>query len=140
MNVGCRGWSGARGACSRGARARGAELVQGERDRGPVGGEADAEGPEHLPHWVVLDEAHYSLHHEGVAERAFAAEDKGLCLVTYKSSWVRPSVMSAIDVLVFARTTAAHEVAFLRSFLANPAGVGAGAVSALATLPPASSW
>jgi hypothetical protein len=63
-----------------------------------------------FPHWVVLDEVHYSLHREGVAERASSTEDKGSCFVTYKSSWVRPSVTSEIDVLLFARTTAAHEV------------------------------
>jgi hydroxymethylpyrimidine pyrophosphatase-like HAD family hydrolase len=89
-----------------------------------------------FPHWVVLDEVHYSLYREGVPERALAAEDKGLCLVTYKSSWVRPSVMSAIDVLIFARTTAAHEVAFLRSFLAESGSSSGGVISALATLPP----
>jgi hypothetical protein len=89
-----------------------------------------------FPHWVVLDEVHYSLHREGVAERASSTEDKGFCFVTYKSSWVRPSVMSAIDVLIFARTTAAHEVAFLRSFLAESGSTGGGVISALATLPP----
>ena len=89
-----------------------------------------------VPHWVVLDEVHYSLHQEGVAERALATEDRGFCLVTYKPSWVRPSVMRAVDVVILARTTASHELAFLRSLLAEGGGAGGGRVlSALAALP-----
>ena len=84
------------------------------------------------PHWVVLDEAHYSLHREGIAVGALELEDKGFCLVTYKPSWVRPSVMDAVDVLALARTTAGHELAFLDSFLA---GHGDGVMSTLADLP-----
>ena len=89
-----------------------------------------------FPHWVMLDEVHYSLHREGVAERALAIEDRGFCLVTYKPSWVRPSVMRAVDVVILARTTASHELAFLRSLLAEGGGSGGGGVlSALAALP-----
>jgi hypothetical protein len=45
-------------------------------------------------------------------------------------------VTSETDVLLLARTTAAHEVAFLRSFLAESGSSGGGVISALATLPP----
>ena len=82
-----------------------------------------------------MDEAHYSLHREGVAERALAIEDKGFCLVTYKPSWLRPSATSAVDVLIVARATAAHELAFLRSFLTAAGGCSEGVIPALADLP-----
>ena len=88
-----------------------------------------------LPHWIVLDEAHYSLHRDGVAERALAIENKGFCLVTYKPSWIRPSAMRAIDVLIGGRTAAAHELAFLRSFLTAAGGCSEGVIPALADLP-----
>jgi phosphoglycolate phosphatase-like HAD superfamily hydrolase len=58
------------------------------------------------PHWVVLDEAHYSLHREGIADQALGFEDKGFCLVTYRASGLRDSVLKAVDVFLFARTTA----------------------------------
>jgi hydroxymethylpyrimidine pyrophosphatase-like HAD family hydrolase len=87
-----------------------------------------------LPHWIAVDEAHYVLHHAGAAAPALGREDKGVCLVTYKSSWVRRPALAAVDVLIFARTTAAEELAFLRSFL-GPGDRHEGVVSALARLP-----
>jgi hydroxymethylpyrimidine pyrophosphatase-like HAD family hydrolase len=72
-----------------------------------------------LPHWVVLDEAHYSLHPDGVPESSLAIEDKGFCLASYRSSWLRASVAKALDVFVLARTTAPHELDFLRSRLSR---------------------
>ncbi len=84
-----------------------------------------------VPHWVILDEAHYSLHAGGVADRALAIEDKGFCLVTYRASWLRESVLKATDVFLFARTTAAAELGFLRPFLD---GLSA-ATSVASTLP-----
>lgn len=89
-----------------------------------------------LPHWVVLDEAHYSLHAEGVGEEAIGLEDKGLCLATYRSSWLRRSVVEAVDLFVLARTTGADELAFLRVALAGADGSGERAVAALPELPP----
>jgi hydroxymethylpyrimidine pyrophosphatase-like HAD family hydrolase len=89
-----------------------------------------------LPHWIVVDEAHYSLHREGVAERALAIEDKGFCLVTYKPSWLRPSATNAVDVLILARATGAHELAFLGSFLTASGGCSEGVIPALADLAP----
>jgi hydroxymethylpyrimidine pyrophosphatase-like HAD family hydrolase len=75
------------------------------------------------PHWIVLDEAHYSLHGQGIRDSALGLEQKGFCLVTYRPSWLRPSVLPAVDVFVLARTSEPAEVAALRSALA-PAGEG----------------
>jgi hypothetical protein len=88
-----------------------------------------------LPHWVVLDEAHYSLHPEGVAEHASGVEDRGFCLATYRARWLRESVMKAMDVLLLARITRPEELAFLRRVLADSPGGGEDAISDLPDLP-----
>jgi hypothetical protein len=87
------------------------------------------------PHWVVLDEAHYSLHGEGIRPEAIDLEAKGFCLATYRSSWLRDSVVKAIDVVVLARTAAVDELAFLRSAFAGPAAPAERAIAVLPELP-----
>jgi hydroxymethylpyrimidine pyrophosphatase-like HAD family hydrolase len=77
-----------------------------------------------FPHWVVLDEAHYSLHREGVSPESFHAGEKGFCFVTHRASWLRPAVIDSIDVFILARTTRPDELAFL-SGRVSPAGLGA---------------
>jgi phosphoglycolate phosphatase-like HAD superfamily hydrolase len=62
------------------------------------------------PHWVVLDEAHYWLGHDGVDDDALGLDDEGFCLVTYRASALRDSVWNAIDVFLFGRTTSATEL------------------------------
>ncbi len=84
------------------------------------------------PHWIVLDEAHYSLHRHGVAETAIGLEQKGFCLVTHKPSWLRPSVLRGIDTFVLARTTAPEELSFLRKM---PVGAGKRGQRAIHVLP-----
>lgn len=84
-----------------------------------------------VPHWVVLDEAHYSLHPEGVEDQAVGLKDKGFCLVTYRASWLRESVMKVIDLLILASTTIPEELYFLRSLLGGSHGGGAEAIQAL---------
>ena len=74
-----------------------------------------------LPHWVLLDEAHYSLHRDGVADDVIGIEDKGFCLATYRPSWLRDSVVKQLDVFILAHATADDELAFLRSRLSNGA-------------------
>ena len=69
------------------------------------------------PHWVILDEAHYWLHEQGVADAATAFADKGFCLVTYKASWLRQTILDEVDVFVFGRTRAAAELAALAGLL-----------------------
>ena len=86
-----------------------------------------------LPHWVVLDEAHYSLHRDGVEERAIGMGEKGFCLVTYKPSLIRPSVLKAMDILILGRTTAPGELKSLRASL--PGGREADAIAVLPGLP-----
>lgn len=87
------------------------------------------------PHWVVLDEAHYSLHGEGVADHAAGCEEKGFCLATYRASWLRESVIRTVDVFVLARTTVPEELAFLGSALGQFSWDGAGTTSILPELP-----
>jgi hydroxymethylpyrimidine pyrophosphatase-like HAD family hydrolase len=77
-----------------------------------------------FPHWVVLDEAHYWLHAEGVPAEIFRAADKGYCFVTHRASWLRAAVVESIDVFVLARTTRLEELAFLGAHM-SAAGLGA---------------
>jgi hydroxymethylpyrimidine pyrophosphatase-like HAD family hydrolase len=87
------------------------------------------------PHWVILDEAHYSLHPEGVADPVVGVEDKGFCLVTYRASRLREAVLKAIDVFVFARTTAPEELDFVRELVAGLPADPADVVAVLPGLP-----
>jgi hypothetical protein len=70
-----------------------------------------------LPHWIVLDEAHYLFHPTGLAEDALVLDGKGVALVTYRPSWLRPRLVKAIDVVLLARTTDPGELAFLEELL-----------------------
>jgi len=74
-----------------------------------------------VPHWVVLDEAHYLLHAEGVSDEVFGVDDRGFCLVTHRASWLRPRVAHTLDIFVLARTTRAEELNFLRAHLPTAA-------------------
>ena len=89
-----------------------------------------------IPHWIVLDEAHYSLHRGGVADRAIDLSGKGFCLITYRASRLRVSIVQAMDVLLFARTTGLAELDYLRSLLSRFADSAASVVSTLPNLPP----
>jgi hydroxymethylpyrimidine pyrophosphatase-like HAD family hydrolase len=89
-----------------------------------------------LPHWIVLDEAHYSLHPAGVPDDAAGLDAKGFCLVTYRPSGLRASVLEAIDLFVFGRTTAADELAFLRTLLERRGWCGASVFDSLPELTP----
>ncbi|MGH7400408.1 MAG: HAD hydrolase family protein [Candidatus Rokuibacteriota bacterium] len=87
------------------------------------------------PHWVVIDEAHYSLHGEGVADDAVGLEDGGFCLVTYRPSWLRERVIRAVDVFILARATAPEELASLGAALPAAVPGGGAIVHTLARLP-----
>jgi hypothetical protein len=73
------------------------------------------------PHWVVLDEAHYSLYPSGIPPAAAGLDDKGFCLLTYKPSWLAPEILHAFDVLVLGRTANPEELDRLRAILADRA-------------------
>lgn len=88
-----------------------------------------------LPHWVILDEAHYSLHAAGVAAERLGLGDKGFCLASYKGSWLADKVVQAMDVFVLARTTAPAELGFLQARLAALPGNGGGAICVLPEIP-----
>ena len=87
------------------------------------------------PHWVLIDEAHYSLHGSGIAAEALDDTDRGFCIVTYRPSWLRDRVVHAVDIFVLARTTGSEELAFLGATLPAIVSEGAGISAALARLP-----
>ena len=69
------------------------------------------------PHWVLLDEAHYWFHADGLD--ASGLDDKGVCLVTYRGSVLRDSVWKAMDVFLLGQTTAAPELNHLQAVFAD---------------------
>jgi hypothetical protein len=70
-----------------------------------------------LPHWIVVDEAHYLFHGAGVPAERAGLDAKGMCLVTYRARWLPPAVVDAMDVFVVGRTTDTEELAFLARVL-----------------------
>jgi hydroxymethylpyrimidine pyrophosphatase-like HAD family hydrolase len=86
-----------------------------------------------LPHWVVVDEAHDPLQPGGVRDDAAGIEDKGFCLATYRPSWLRPSVMDAMDVFIVGRTTAPEQAAAVTARLGPD--LAPGAIGVLPQLP-----
>jgi hydroxymethylpyrimidine pyrophosphatase-like HAD family hydrolase len=87
------------------------------------------------PHWTLIDEAHYSLHEEGIAADTLDVADRGFCFVTYRPSWLRDTFIQAVDIFVLARTTGSEELAFLASTLPAVVSEGAGISEALGRLP-----
>jgi hydroxymethylpyrimidine pyrophosphatase-like HAD family hydrolase len=87
------------------------------------------------PHWVLIDEAHYSLHDEGVSAGALGLEDRGFCFVTYRPSWLRERVARAVNVFILARTSGSEELGILGAALPAAVGDGGGFSETLARLP-----
>ena len=87
------------------------------------------------PHWVLLDEAHYTLHRSGIPGDPGIVEDRGFCLVTYRPSWLRAGILAAVDIFVLARTTAVAEIEALATVAGAPFGDGRLLSDALGRLP-----
>jgi hydroxymethylpyrimidine pyrophosphatase-like HAD family hydrolase len=87
------------------------------------------------PHWVLIDEAHYSLHEEGVSADALGLEDRGFCFVTYRPSWLREPVARAVNVFILARTTGSEELGILGAALPAAVGEGGALSETLSRLP-----
>ena len=59
-----------------------------------------------LPHWIIVDEAHESLGHDGAARQLFTPSRKGHCLVTYHPTELCAEARDSIDVLIALTPTA----------------------------------
>jgi hydroxymethylpyrimidine pyrophosphatase-like HAD family hydrolase len=53
-----------------------------------------------LPHWIIVDEAHYPLGGQGVAREFFNPSAKGYCLVTYRPRQLCQEARGNIDALL----------------------------------------
>lgn len=51
-----------------------------------------------LPHWIVVDEAHVALARGGTTTDVFHPQDRGYCLVTYRSDELTSAALAALDV------------------------------------------
>jgi hypothetical protein len=88
-----------------------------------------------LPHWLVVDEAHYLLHAGGVPSEHAGLDAKGICLVTYRASWLPPPVVDAMDMFVVGATTDGSEAAFLEARMSQRGLDGRAAMQAARELP-----
>jgi hypothetical protein len=68
-----------------------------------------------LPHWIVVDEAHHLLAQPDLTAARVGLDAKGVCLATYRASWLPPAVVAAMDAFVVGRTTEAAELAFVEA-------------------------
>lgn len=57
-----------------------------------------------LPHWIVVDEAHYFLH-DPDASQILDLELAGYILVTYRASQLQPNVLAAGEAIIVTRET-----------------------------------
>jgi haloacid dehalogenase-like hydrolase len=86
-----------------------------------------------IPHWTIVDEAHYLFPRHCEAPTTLAA--KGFCLATFRASELNRTVVEAMDVFVIGRTTQPDELRFLEHLVAER-GLGGPITSAmLAELP-----
>jgi hypothetical protein len=88
-----------------------------------------------MPHWIVVDEAHYLLHRSGIPAAKAGLDAKGVCLVTYRASWLPLAVCAEMDVLVIGRITDPDEIAVLRTLLHARGVEGEGCADVASELP-----
>ena len=82
-----------------------------------------------LPHWILLDEAHYFLGHGAPAARFLQSRTGNFLLVTYRPSLLSRAVHPQIGAHLVAETAVAEEHSFIADLLraSGPAGVEAAA-------------
>jgi hypothetical protein len=70
-----------------------------------------------VPHWVVLDEAHYFLHARTALARRFEGRTGSYAFVTYRPSLLAPAVLADVNAHIVMRTTLEEERYFLTGLL-----------------------
>jgi len=70
-----------------------------------------------IPHWVVLDEAHYFLHARTALARRFEGRTGSYAFVTYRPSLLAPAVLADVNAHLVMRTTLEEERYFLTGLL-----------------------
>ena len=89
-----------------------------------------------LPHWTLVDEAHYWLGERALALPALAARSGNLLLVTYRPSLVAPSVVERAGAHLVLRTSVEDERYFVTTQLQTRGPENVCPAAALAALDP----
>ena len=70
-----------------------------------------------LPHWIVLDEAHYFFGAGGASSADAVAQTGNTVLVTYRPSLIAPDLLDSIGAFILAQTTVEQERYFVDALL-----------------------
>jgi hydroxymethylpyrimidine pyrophosphatase-like HAD family hydrolase len=62
-----------------------------------------------LPHWIVVDEAHYFLNQPDLGQRV-DLELAAYIFITYRPSWIHPVLLGAVESIIVTPLTNAEEV------------------------------
>jgi hydroxymethylpyrimidine pyrophosphatase-like HAD family hydrolase len=89
-----------------------------------------------IPHWTVLDEAHYFLNEPAVRSRRFDARTGSYAFVTYRPSLIAATVHDAVTAHVITCTSVEDERYFLTGLLQRLRPSGVPASEALASVMP----
>jgi hypothetical protein len=77
----------------------------------------DARQSTGMPHWVVIDEAHYFFQGESSCLKYLSSPTGNFCLVTYRSSLLAGEVYSAVRAQIFTSTKVEEERYFVTKIL-----------------------
>jgi hydroxymethylpyrimidine pyrophosphatase-like HAD family hydrolase len=70
-----------------------------------------------IPHWIIVDEAHYFFHEDAPCCRHFESRTGNYVFVTYRPSLVAPPVFASAGAFVVTRTEIEDERYFINSLL-----------------------
>jgi hydroxymethylpyrimidine pyrophosphatase-like HAD family hydrolase len=87
-----------------------------------------------IPHWIMIDEAHYFLNGRAARSRRFDAGTGGYIFVTYRPSLLAATVHDAVSVHLVTQTSVEEERYFLTGLLQARGPGGASPADVLARL------
>jgi hypothetical protein len=84
--------------------------------RGPDAAPAER-GRSGLPHWIVVDEAHYFFGAGGASSADAVVQTGNTVLVTYRPSLIAPDLLDSIGAFILTQTTVEQERYFVDALL-----------------------
>jgi hydroxymethylpyrimidine pyrophosphatase-like HAD family hydrolase len=87
-----------------------------------------------LPHWIVVDEAHYFFGAEPTSCADAVVQTGSIILVTYRPSLIAPDILESIGAFLLTRTTVEQERYFVDALLRARGPVGLDVSAALGAL------
>lgn len=89
-----------------------------------------------IPHWTIVDEAHYFFHETASCARGFDEATGSTMFLTYRPSQLAAAVVGAVGAHLIMRTEVEEERYFLHALLAAEGLSDPGATDALAAIEP----